>query len=124
MPEPSTHVIVGGGMAGAKAAEALREHGFDGRVVLIGAELEPPYERPPLSKDHLRGEGPLEKAHALPEDWYAGHGVELRLGTAATAIDPAAGSVTLDDGTELRYDRLLLATGAVPRRPPIPGSGL
>jgi 3-phenylpropionate/trans-cinnamate dioxygenase ferredoxin reductase subunit len=115
-------VIVGGGMAGAKAAEALREHGFDGRIVLVGAETEPPYERPPLSKDHLRGESPLEKAHVHPAGFYDEHGIELRLGVRATAIDPRERTVALDDGTALAYDRLLLATGAVPRRPPIPGA--
>jgi|SRR4051794_23352720 len=120
MADRRTHVIVGAGMAGAKAAQALRENGFDGGIVLVGDERELPYERPPLSKDHLRGESPLEKAHVHPEDFYATNDIELRLGTRATAVDPGGRRVTLDDGTELRYDRLLLATGAVPRRPPIP----
>ena len=123
MADRRTHVIVGGGLAGAEAAEAMREHGFDGPIVLVGAEPEPPYERPPLSKGHLRGETPLEAAHVHPAGWYAEHGVELRLGTTATAIDPGARRVALDDGGAVAYDRLLLATGAVPRRPPIPGAG-
>ena len=121
MSERRTHLIVGGGMAGAKAAEAMREHGFDGRIVLVGAEAELPYERPPLSKDYLRGESPLEKAHVHPQAFYAEHHIELRLGQTVAAVDPAARHVTFEDGTRERYDRLLLAPGAVPRRPPIPG---
>ncbi len=112
---PATFVIVGAGLAGAKAAEALREEGFDGRVVLVGAEPERPYERPPLSKDYLRGESGREKAYVHPEAFYAEHEIELRLATAVEAIDPGAHEIVLGDG-RLRYDRLLLATGAEPRR--------
>ena len=112
---PATFVIVGAGLAGAKAAEALREEGFDGRVVLVGAEPERPYERPPLSKGYLRGESGREKAYVHPESFYAEREIELRLATAVEAIDPGAHEVVL--GAErLRYDRLLLATGAEPRR--------
>ncbi len=125
MPEPSrTFVIVGGGMAGGKAAETLRAEGFDGRVVIVAAEPVAPYERPPLSKGYLAGASPREEALLQPEAWWAEHGIELRTGRRATALDPASRRVELDDGAELRYDRLLLATGAVPRRPPIAGAGL
>ncbi len=81
-----THVIIGGGLAGAKAAEALREEGFDGRVVLIGDEHEQPYERPPLSKEYLRGEAPREKAHVHAPGFYYDHAIELRTGTTAERI--------------------------------------
>ncbi len=124
MPEPDTHVIVGGGLAGAKAAEALRTEGFEGRIVLLGEESEQPYERPPLSKDYLRGESAREQARVHPEGFYADHEIELRTGTAVTAIDTAAGELALAGGERLRYDRLLLATGARPRRLDIPGADL
>lgn len=119
-----TFVIVGASLAGAKAAEELRTQGFDGRVILLGAERERPYERPPLTKDYLRGESEREAAYVHPEGFYAEHAIELETGVTATAIDPAASRVTLDDGRELRFDRLLLATGAEPRRIPIPGIDL
>ncbi|HEU4974172.1 MAG TPA: FAD-dependent oxidoreductase [Baekduia sp.] len=119
-----THVIVGAGLAGAKAAEELRRRGFGGRVVLAGAEPERPYERPPLTKDYLRGESERDKAYVHEPSFYAEHDIELLTDTTVTAIDPAAGRVTLDDGQELRYDRLLLATGAEPRRIPVPGADL
>ena len=88
-PSSETFVIVGASLAGAKAAETLREEGFEGRVVLIGEDPERPYERPPLSKDYLRGESPREKARVLPEEFYGEHDIELRTGTAATALDVA-----------------------------------
>jgi 3-phenylpropionate/trans-cinnamate dioxygenase ferredoxin reductase subunit len=119
-----TFVIVGASLAGAKAAEELRQRGFDGRVVLIGAESERPYERPPLTKDYLRGESEREKAYVHEAGFYAQHEIELLTDTTATAIDPGASRVTLEDGRELGYDRLLLATGAEPRRIPIPGADL
>jgi 3-phenylpropionate/trans-cinnamate dioxygenase ferredoxin reductase subunit len=119
-----THVIVGAGLAGAKAAEALRDEGFDGRVVLVGAEPELPYERPPLSKEYLRGEAPREKARVHPDGFYEEHAIELRIDTVVERIDPAASTVELNDGERLRYDRLLLATGAEPRRLPVPGADL
>jgi 3-phenylpropionate/trans-cinnamate dioxygenase ferredoxin reductase subunit len=116
MPGESTHVIVGAGLAGAKAAEALRDEGFDGRIVLVGAESELPYERPPLSKGYLRGEAPREDAHAHDEQWYSDHDVELRLETVAEAIDARKGEVRLAGDERLAFDRLLIATGAEPRR--------
>jgi 3-phenylpropionate/trans-cinnamate dioxygenase ferredoxin reductase subunit len=117
-------VIVGAGLAGAKAAETLREEGFDGGVVLIGDEPGPPYERPPLTKDYLRGESPREKTYVHPEAYYPEHGIELMSETAVTAIDPARSQVTLSDGAKLAFDRLLLVTGAEPRRISIPGADL
>ncbi len=119
-----SYVIVGASLAGAKAAETLRQEGFDGRVVLIGAERERPYERPPLSKDYLRGEVGREKVYVHDEGFYAEHEIELRLGRTATALDTSRGELTLDDGERLRYDRLLLATGAEPRPLTIPGAEL
>jgi 3-phenylpropionate/trans-cinnamate dioxygenase ferredoxin reductase subunit len=121
MTSEQTFVIVGASLAGAKAAETLRAEGFDGRLVLIGAERELPYERPPLSKDYLRGEVGREKVYVHDEAFYAEHGVELRLGSTATSLDASASELALDDGERLRYDRLLLTTGAEPRRLSIPG---
>ena len=122
--EQDTFVIVGAGLAGAKAAETLRDEGFAGRVVLVGEEPERPYERPPLTKDYLRGESPREKAYAHDRDFYAQHGIELVTGTEVTALDAAGSRVTLADGRELGYTRLLLATGAEPRRLAVPGAEL
>ena len=111
-----TFVIVGASLGGAKAAEELRERGFDGRVVLIGTESERPYERPPLTKDYLRGESEREKAYVHKAEYYEEHEIELISGATVNAVDPGAATVTLDDGQELTYDRLLLTTGAEPRR--------
>jgi 3-phenylpropionate/trans-cinnamate dioxygenase ferredoxin reductase subunit len=117
-------VIVGGGLAGAKAAETLREEGFDGGVVLLSDEPEPPYERPPLSKGYLLGDDERDKAFVHPEPWYGEHDIELRLGTRVTALDPAAHEVELDGGERLGYSKLLLATGSEPRRLDLPGADL
>jgi 3-phenylpropionate/trans-cinnamate dioxygenase ferredoxin reductase subunit len=119
-----TFVIVGASLAGAKAAEELRNQGFDGDVKLIGSEPERPYERPPLSKDYLRGESERDKAHVHDEDFYAEHDIELLTGETVSALDPAGGRVTLDGGRELEFDRLLLTTGAEPRRLEVPGADL
>jgi 3-phenylpropionate/trans-cinnamate dioxygenase ferredoxin reductase subunit len=119
-----TFVIVGASLTGAKAAEALREEGFDERIILIGAEDERPYERPPLSKDYLRGEAGREKVYVHDEGFYAAHDIELNLGRVAVGLDTATRELTLDDGEQLRYDQLLLATGARARRLPIPGADL
>jgi 3-phenylpropionate/trans-cinnamate dioxygenase ferredoxin reductase subunit len=121
--DPRTCVIAGAGLAGAKAAQTLREEGFDGRIVMIGAERERPYERPSLSKDYLRGDTP-EPAFVHDAGYYAGHGIEVRLGRRAVGLDPAGREIELDTGERLAYDRLLLATGARPRRLGIPGAGL
>ena len=116
-----TFVIVGAGLAGAKAAETLREEGFEGRVVLVGAEPELPYERPPLSKKYLTGDAEREDAHVHPPAFYEEQGIELVSGALATGLDVEAHRVGLADARSLEYDRLLIATGAVPRRPPIDG---
>ena len=116
-----TFVIVGASLAGAKAAQDLREHGLRRARRLIGTEPERPYERPPLTKDYLRGESDREKAYVHAAGFYDGHDIELMTGTTVTAIDPARLTVTLDGGGELAYDRLLLTTGAEPR--PNRGSG-
>lgn len=120
-----THfVIIGGGLAAASAAGTLREEGFDGDMTVVTAESHLPYQRPPLSKGYLAGAEGLDAVIVHPADWYPEHGVELRTGTTATALDPAAHRVTLDSGDELRYDRLLLATGASARRLPLDGADL
>jgi 3-phenylpropionate/trans-cinnamate dioxygenase ferredoxin reductase component len=121
----TTFVIVGAAMAGGKAAETLREEGFDGRVVLVGAEPERPYERPPLSKDYLRGETERTAVY-LQEDpgWYDEHAVELRTSTSVESLDIGGRAVLLSGGERIGYDALLLATGAEPKRPPIPGVDL
>jgi 3-phenylpropionate/trans-cinnamate dioxygenase ferredoxin reductase subunit len=122
MASTATFVIVGAGLAGAKAAEALRVQGFDGRIVLLGEEPHRPYERPPLSKDYLSGKSGREQIFVHPESWYAEHDVELRLGRAVTAIDRNTHQLTCADGSRLGYDKLLLATGSSPRTLSIPGS--
>ncbi|NWF30020.1 FAD-dependent oxidoreductase [Streptomyces sp. PKU-EA00015] len=119
-----TFVIVGGGLAGAKAAETLRAEGFTGRVILIGDERDHPYERPPLSKGFLTGKEERDSVFVHEPGWYAQADVELHLGQPAVSIDRAAKSVRLGDGAVVHYDKLLLATGAEPRRLDIPGTGL
>jgi 3-phenylpropionate/trans-cinnamate dioxygenase ferredoxin reductase subunit len=121
---PRSIVIVGASLAGAKAAETLREQGYDGRLVLVGAEPERPYERPPLSKDLLRGDAERDSVYVHGAEFYADHGIELRTGTRATAVDAGRHTVTVDDGEQLAWDRLLLATGAEPRRLQVPGAEL
>src|SRR4051794_11922526 len=117
-----TFVVVGAGLAGAKAVETLREEGFDGRLVLVGDEPDRPYERPPLSKDYLRGDAARATIYVHTEDFYAQHDVELRLGRRAVELDVRERRLVLDDGEWVTYDRLLLATGAEPRRLAIPGA--
>jgi 3-phenylpropionate/trans-cinnamate dioxygenase ferredoxin reductase component len=119
-----TYVIVGASVAGAKAAEELRERGFDGRVVLIGSEQERPYERPPLTKDYLRGESEREKAYVHERGFYEQRDIELLTGATVTTIDAGGSRVMLDDGRVLDFDQLLLTTGAEPRQIPIPGADL
>ncbi|WP_037906666.1 NAD(P)/FAD-dependent oxidoreductase [Actinacidiphila yeochonensis] len=119
-----TFVIVGAGLAGAKAAETLRSEGFTGRVILVGDERDHPYERPPLSKGFLTGAAERDSVFVESATWYAEHDVELHLGQPVVHLDRAAHTVTLGDGTVLHYDKLLLATGAEPRRLDIPGTDL
>jgi 3-phenylpropionate/trans-cinnamate dioxygenase ferredoxin reductase subunit len=111
-----TFVILGAGMCGAAAAQTLREEGFEGRVVMIGDESHLPYERPPLSKEYLRGEQEKDQLFVHAESWYQEQDVETRLGMRATAIDLSERSVTLSDGDSLIFDSLLIATGGRPRR--------
>jgi 3-phenylpropionate/trans-cinnamate dioxygenase ferredoxin reductase component len=124
MSAQQTFVIVGAGLAGAKAAEALRTNGFDGAVILIGEEADRPYDRPPLSKDYLQGKSEKDKIYLHPADWYATHHVDLRLRRRVTAIDRAARSVITVGGESIGYDKLLLATGSIPQRLPVPGADL
>ena len=124
MSSSDTFVIVGAGMAGGKAAETLRAEGFDGRIVLIGAEAHRPYERPPLSKDYLRGESESPAWLQEDESWYEQNGVELRTSSVAESIDAGERAVVLSGGERIGFDRLLLATGAEPRRLPVPGGDL
>ena len=114
-------VIVGGGLAGAKTAEALREEGFDGAITLLAAEDEIPYERPPLSKEFLQGKQEIEDAQVHPASWYEEQHVQLRRGVRAESVDAAAGTVALSTGESLPYTDLVLATGSEPRRPDWPG---
>lgn len=124
MVDQRRFVIVGGGLAGAKGAEALRERGFQGSIVLLGSEEHLPYERPPLSKGYLKtGEG-LDEAFVHAHEWYAAHDVEVRTGTTVTAVDRAAHEVVTAEGERTAYDRLLLATGSSPRTLALPGHDL
>ena len=127
MPEgdaPRSIVIVGASLAGGTAATVLRDRGYDGHLSLIGAEEEPPYERPPLSKELLRGELELEDALVRPASWYAEHGVDARFGTRAVQIDVHAREVVLAGGERLPFDRLLVSTGGRNRPLDVPGAGL
>jgi 3-phenylpropionate/trans-cinnamate dioxygenase ferredoxin reductase component len=122
MASSTIFVIIGGGLAGAKAAEALRDSGFDGQIVLFAEEQHLPYERPPLSKEYLAGKKSLTDFTVQNSDWYRDHNVDLRLGSRVSSVDPAEHSVVPSDGTTVQYEKLLLATGSASRRPPIPGS--
>ena len=120
-----TFVVVGAALAGAKAAETLRTEGFDGRVVLVGEEPVRPYERPPLSKEYLRGEKSFDQVAAVhPAGFYEEHDIEVRTSTSVAAIDVASSEVVFASGERVHYGRLLLATGAVPRRLSVPGADL
>jgi NADPH-dependent 2,4-dienoyl-CoA reductase/sulfur reductase-like enzyme len=117
-----TFVIAGASLAGAKAAETLRDEGFDGEIVLLGSELERPYERPPLSKGYLLGKAERDSIYVHPPDWYAEHDVDLRAGVTVLAIDRDGATVSTSAGDQVHYDKLLLTTGASPRRLVFPGS--
>lgn len=124
MTTEQTFVIVGAGLAGAKAAESLRAEGFDGQITLIGTESELPYERPPLSKGYLLGRTEKSKVYVHDAGWYDDNSVELLLGRRATDLDLATHQVELQDGRCVRYDKLLLAPGSSPRRLGVPGADL
>jgi NADPH-dependent 2,4-dienoyl-CoA reductase/sulfur reductase-like enzyme len=117
-----TFVIAGASLAGAKAAETLRDEGFDGQIVLLGAEPDRPYERPPLSKGYLLGNDEMDSVYVHPADWYAEHDIDLRTGVTVTGIDRVTSTVATSDGSTMPYDKLLLTTGASPRRLDFPGS--
>jgi 3-phenylpropionate/trans-cinnamate dioxygenase ferredoxin reductase component len=122
MASSQTFVIVGGGLAGAKAVEALRDSDFGGQIILFAEEGHLPYERPPLSKEYLAGKKTLSEFTVQSSDWYRDHDVDVRLATRVSSLDPAAHTVGLADGSTVHYDKLLLATGSASKRPPIPGS--
>jgi 3-phenylpropionate/trans-cinnamate dioxygenase ferredoxin reductase subunit len=124
MSSEQTHVIVGAGMAGAKAAEALRTEGFDGRIVLIGAEQERPYDRPPLSKGYLLGDQDRDSVYLHSMGWYGDNHVELLTGRRVSRLDRAAHAVELAGGERIGYTKLLLATGSSPRRLKVEGNDL
>ena len=122
MANDDAYLIVGASLAGANAAQTLREEGFDGQVVLIGDETELPYERPPLSKDYLMGKSGREKIYAHPDEWYQENNVELRLGQTVTGIDRRGQEISLAGDGRLPYSKLLLTTGSSPRRLNVPGA--
>jgi 3-phenylpropionate/trans-cinnamate dioxygenase ferredoxin reductase subunit len=124
MSSEQTHVIVGAGMAGAKAAETLRAEGFDGRIVLIGAETERPYDRPPLSKGYLLGDQDRDSVFLHPLEWYGDNHVELLTGRRVSRLDRAAHEVELAGGERIGYTKALLATGSSPRRLRVDGNDL
>src|SRR5581483_1162722 len=109
-------VIVGGGLAAARTAEQLRRADFDGPITIVSDEVHLPYDRPPLSKQVLRSE--LDDTVLKPREWYDDKKIELRLGSAVRSLDTGDQTVTLDNGTTLEYDDVVIATGLVPRRIP------
>src|SRR5207302_9151474 len=119
-----TVVIVGAGLAGGNAAVTLREEGWRGRIVLLGAEPGIPFGRPPLSKTYLRGEEDLNAWYVKPADWYGNHDVELRTGSAVQQVDTALKQLRLESGATLNYDKLVLCTGGRNRRFEVPGASL
>lgn len=124
MADPRTFVVVGAGLCGATAVATLRGEGFDGKIVLIGAEELPPYERPPLSKEYLRGEDPLEQIFVRTPDWYREQDIEARFGTHVTQLDAKAREVVLAGGERVPFDAFLMSTGGHNRRIEAPGSEL
>jgi 3-phenylpropionate/trans-cinnamate dioxygenase ferredoxin reductase subunit len=119
--ETTDVLLIGGGVASVRCARTLSKHRFDGRILLVGEEAAAPYNRPPLSKELLREDLPDDLVLAEPERWYQRRGVELRTGRRVVGLDLAGREATLDDGTSLRYERCLIATGAGPRAVPVPG---
>jgi 3-phenylpropionate/trans-cinnamate dioxygenase ferredoxin reductase component len=117
-------IIVGAGHGGAQAAVVLRQQGFEGSILMIGRESEPPYERPPLSKDYLAKDKPFERLYIRPPHFWVEKGIELRLSTEVISVDPAAHTVTLSDGSTIGYDHLIWAAGGDPRKLTCPGCDL
>src|SRR3712207_2980287 len=117
-------VIVGTGQAGFQAAASLRQAGYEGRVTLVGEEIEPPYQRPPLSKAFLKGADDASAVHLRPETFFASKEIDLTTGDRAVRLDREARQVELESGRELPYDALVLATGSRPRPLPVPGADL
>ncbi|MDE0718916.1 MAG: FAD-dependent oxidoreductase [Rhodospirillaceae bacterium] len=124
MSADGTHVIVGAGHAGGRAAQAMRQYGFEGRILLVGEEPHVPYERPPLSKELIVTDAGLEKVRLHDAAWYAENRIELIAGNAAASIDAAAKTVGLADGRTIGFDRLMLTTGARVRKLSVPGADL
>ena len=130
MNEPDTRsvsadiVIVGTGHGAAQAAIALRQQGHEGTIIMIGRDAVPPYERPPLSKEYLAGDKPFERIMIRPEQFWADKGIELRLGSPVSEIDPVRRTVTLTDDSAVGYRKLIWAGGGDPRRIPVPGANL
>lgn len=124
MTSQATYVVIGAGQAGGRAVEAMRAAGFAGRIVLIGEEAYPPYERPPLSKKLLTGGVEPQSAYVNPLEFYAEHGIELLAGTAAQAVDAKAGRVMLSDGASVDFDKCLFTTGGRVRTLAVPGATL
>ena len=124
MTDARTFIIVGASLAGAKAAETLRDEGFTGSVILLGDEPVRPYERPPLSKEYLQGKAGLDKVFVHDEHYYEEHDIELRLSTHVQALDVGERNVVVSTGERLAYDAALIATGAAPRRLSVPGTNL
>ena len=124
MGSDQTFIVVGAGLAGARAAEGMRDAGYDGRILLIGSEDALPYIRPPLSKEFLTGAAEIDETFVHPAEWYLDQDVTLLPGVTATAISRSDHQLMLDDGLTVRYDKLLLATGAASRRFPGPGADL
>ncbi len=117
-------VIVGTGHGGAQAAIALRQQGFDGSILMIGRDRAPPYERPPLSKEYLAGDKGFERIMIRPEKFWAEKEIALRLGAAVTGVDPVRHTLTLSDGGQVTYRKLIWSGGGDPRRLPVPGAVL
>ncbi len=124
MSDETRYLIIGGGLAAARAVEGIREHDREGAITLVSAEDHLPYERPPLSKDVLLGKAEVDTAYPHPAGWYREQGVTLHLGRPAASVSAGQRTVALADGTELVWDRLLLATGSVVRRLDVPGADL
>src|SRR3954470_15146739 len=124
MSRTKTLVIIGAGLAGAKAAEGARVRGFDGRIVLVGDEGHRPYERPPLSKAVLRGEAAPASANVHDDGFYDDHAIELVPDRRVESLDVGARHVRLDNGDQVDFDSAVLATGAAPRALTVPGFGL